>query len=620
MTAPHKRTLLTELQEEELAAEEFVRFLLPNVDEPLISPAMRDQSNSFDGRPSWSIDTTGKARPGEEALPAVEDIRPDQKPKLESLLGSTSGRHLAWGAKDPKTADNLPWHGSLGAHEKWHLPVCVTQSDLTARPGKVSMDASEYVDVPFVLEKKVSLLARMINGSKHLVAFSGAGLGTSAGIGDYASRAKGSVSGQSGLGFTSRMTTKSTSDRDSHRRKKKGPRKAMLDANAASKDSGPSVSYLREAKPATGHRVLAGLAHCGALKDWITQTYDGLAHKSTCPPSMVTEIHGSWFDTRNPPIKPKGKPRADLEARVKAIAGTADVVLALGTSLSGTCSDTVALQCAERAKSLAQAAEKRGEVEIVDKGLVIISLQRTIHDTDASLRIYGHLDEVLELLSKKLGIRLPSDEEIELRRKKPIKWYADLYDENDRSWTRETKLQRLQRAHPGHPDIRRLRFEADRRLAARESAEETKRQLSQTLAETNKDVLKGNMSILHVGFGEPQFEEPEQLDVTNFPDTIPVEPKFRRNLDFARGSKYRGVRRAKNMVPPSKRWNAQIYSRSPKETVNHFSLGSFPTEEEAALAYAKAYYQLNGPGNKSTLESPHFAHGSFASSLSRMTM
>ena len=98
MTAPHKRTLLTELQEEELAAEEFVRFLLPNVDEPLISPAMRDQSNSFDGRPSWSLDTTGKDRPGEEALPAVEDIRPDQKPKLESLLGSTSGRHLAWGA------------------------------------------------------------------------------------------------------------------------------------------------------------------------------------------------------------------------------------------------------------------------------------------------------------------------------------------------------------------------------------------------------------------------------------------------------------------------------------------------------------------------------------------
>ena len=54
---------------------------------------------------------------------------------------------------------------------------------------KTEEEKKEHFDPPEVLEEKVTRLAEMIRGSKHFIAFTGAGISTSAGIPDYRSGA-----------------------------------------------------------------------------------------------------------------------------------------------------------------------------------------------------------------------------------------------------------------------------------------------------------------------------------------------------------------------------------------------------------------------------------------------
>ena len=66
---------------------------------------------------------------------------------------------------------------------------------------------------------------------------------------------------------------------------------------------------------------------------------------------------------------------------------------AAGTSLCGMSADSLVSQCANRAKRNPAAVP----------GSVIVSLQRTPHDSNSSLRIFALLDDVLEGLAKRLG-------------------------------------------------------------------------------------------------------------------------------------------------------------------------------------------------------------------------
>jgi NAD-dependent SIR2 family protein deacetylase len=251
-------------------------------------------------------------------------------------------------------ASKIEWHGALGAAHDFPLPVCAVASDLLSRPGYSAVNSSEYVDSAEVLDAKADLLVEILRRSKQTLIYSGAGISTSAGIGDYASRACGSlVQQRSGFG---------------------GNR--------------------LEAQPTPAHRILAALEKKDLVQFWLQQNHDGLAQKAGFPFEKLNEIHGSWFDKKNPVCMMDDALRSDLYEQMLQWEERAELVLAIGTSLSGMNADRVATSCARRFQ------QGKG------LGTVIISIQKTPLDGASTLRVFAKIDQFLLIVQKKMKLVL----------------------------------------------------------------------------------------------------------------------------------------------------------------------------------------------------------------------
>jgi len=381
--------------------------------------------------------------------------------ELESAIADSTARWLRASVAPESAHTQWAWHGSLGNEHAWPPPRCVSHSVLKARPGYDSTDASEYLDSPTVLDAKISLLANLIRASRHFSVYTGAGLSTSAGIGDYASQAATTMA-------------KRWQGNDSTR-----------------------AAHLRSKQPTLAHLVLSALARpecqpchretaCAApLKAWVNQNHDGLGLKATCPPRVMNEIHGSWFDTRNAVVQMRGSLRPDLCRRMESTARVSDLVLAGGTSLCGLYADQVATDVAHRhwqqqqhasAGAVGSAAAGVGHVHAREApaavlGLVIVNLQKTMQDVrrdtvqphagdsrpapNCVLRIFATLDVALGLLARKLCITLPTLRELKLAAASCDSsdvthgWYAYMYECRNLSTTRETEEEMRRRC--GYP-------------------------------------------------------------------------------------------------------------------------------------------------------------------------
>ena len=257
-------------------------------------------------------------------------------------------------------------HGFLPFSEKynnigneWEMPHTIAISNQQARPGYNSCSAHEYNDVPEVLKEKIKLLAQLIKASNRFVVYSGAGISTAAGIGDYASRAENSAA------FTGTERPKVWSEFD--------------------------------AQPTMAHRVITCLYNEGYLKYWIQQNHDGLPQKAGLPQEAINEIHGAWYDPSNPVVQMSGALREDFFSDLIKWEESADLCLAVGTSLAGMNADRVAQSTAERAIGNEDGA----------LGTVIISLQCTKFDSLASLRLFCTIDKAMEMLANELNIIVP---------------------------------------------------------------------------------------------------------------------------------------------------------------------------------------------------------------------
>ena len=291
---------------------------------------------------------------------------------LQHQLGLGSGGN---GSMDTAEA----WHGSRG-DKSWPRPKCMARSSAIARPGHNSMDASEYQDTPEVLTAKIEVLAQLLLESKETSIYSGAGLSTSAGINDYASKAPNSMA------------------------------KAKLNVGKA------SLAQLKELAPTKAHRVLAALTQrteAPCIKHWVNQNHDGLPQKAGCRPEVLNDIHGSWFDPRNKVVAMSGSLRKDLVKRLQRSAEKTDFCIALGTSLVGMGADRLATAPAFHPSKV---------------GLCIINLQRTKQDPHSALRIFADIDTVMDRLAQRLGVKPTSDAEVRRASANPSRWLEYMYD------------------------------------------------------------------------------------------------------------------------------------------------------------------------------------------------
>lgn len=104
---------------------------------------------------------------------------------------------MGYAPSGPPTVGGVPAHGGAG-DASWAAPTLSAPSDELARPGRTEIRASEYADEPAVLGAKVRMLADMVRRATRVAVYTGAGISTSAGIRDFASRAAGtSVTGTS---------------------------------------------------------------------------------------------------------------------------------------------------------------------------------------------------------------------------------------------------------------------------------------------------------------------------------------------------------------------------------------------------------------------------------------
>ncbi|KAA8523544.1 hypothetical protein F0562_009967 [Nyssa sinensis] len=254
--------------------------------------------------------------------------------------------------------------------------------------GKVGM--SEIFDPPRVLQEKIERLAMMIQKSKHLVVFTGAGISTSCGIPDFR--------GPKGIWTLQREG------------------KAVPEA---------SLPFHR-AMPSMTHMTLVELEKAGILKFVISQNIDGLHLRSGIPREKLSELHGNSFMEICPScgveylrdfevetigmketsrrcsnvvcgaklkdtvldwedaLPPKEMNPAEKHCKL------ADVVLCLGTSLQ------ITPACNLPLKSL------RGGGKIV-----IVNLQKTPKDKKATLVIHGLVDKVIAGVMELLNLQIP---------------------------------------------------------------------------------------------------------------------------------------------------------------------------------------------------------------------
>lgn len=254
--------------------------------------------------------------------------------------------------------------------------------------GQVGM--TEHFDPPHVLQEKIERLAMLVQKSKHLVVFTGAGISTSCGIPDFR--------GPKGIWTLQREG------------------KALPEA---------SLPFHR-AMPSMTHMALVELERAGILKFVISQNVDGLHLRSGIPREKLAELHGNSFLETCPScgveylrdfevetigLKETSRRCSDKKcgARLKDTVldwedalpskemnlaekhcRIADVVLCLGTSLQ------ITPACNLPLKSL------RGGGKIV-----IVNLQKTPKDKKANLLIHGLVDKVISGVMDFLNLQIP---------------------------------------------------------------------------------------------------------------------------------------------------------------------------------------------------------------------
>lgn len=262
-------------------------------------------------------------------------------------------------------------------------------------------EKKEYFDSPDVLDKKIDQLANLVLKAKHFIAFTGAGISTSAGIPDYRS------------GINTVLPT--------------GPGCWEKKAQHIKSQKAKLRTSMQSAIPTPTHMALNELCSSGYLKFLISQNVDGLHRRSGFPGKYMSELHGN---TNLEYCKKCGKEylrdfRCRTAAKVhdhetgrKCHCGgkLCDSIINFGENLRAKDIDAgfehseMADLCLAMGSSLrvTPAADMPAVVgKKKDASLVIVNLQKTPLDSLAAIKINALCDKVMEMLCEKLKLKIP---------------------------------------------------------------------------------------------------------------------------------------------------------------------------------------------------------------------
>jgi NAD-dependent SIR2 family protein deacetylase len=265
-----------------------------------------------------------------------------------------------------------------------------------------SNEKIEYFDNDEEIEIKLNQLAQWIKASNYMVAFTGAGISTAAGLADFRS------------GVNTVLDT--------------GPGILERQAMGLKNYQAKSNVNIVQAIPTKSHMALAKLMEMGKLKYIISQNTDGLHIKSGVPHNKIAELLGNTnlerctlcakHYLRDYPARKSLDPphdhktgnicedklcRGELVDTIvtlnehsdkKALqsiseeAAKADLLICIGSSMRSHCD--IPLECLKNG----------GRV-------VIINLQKTPLDNLSSLIIHGKIEDVVPILVGKLAIDIP---------------------------------------------------------------------------------------------------------------------------------------------------------------------------------------------------------------------
>jgi len=161
---------------------------------------------------------------------------------------------------------------------------------ITAEEKMMIKDAAKTVEYHDSLEdivKKAKIVAKFILKSQHCIAFTGAGISTAAGIGDYRGKSgKWTEQDREQIVATLQVAASASSPNISLQR--------MLSDESVSSVTEDGVPY-ESLRPTYTHEALKKLVEMGLLKHVISQNGDGLHGLSGIPDEKLSELHGNVF-------------------------------------------------------------------------------------------------------------------------------------------------------------------------------------------------------------------------------------------------------------------------------------------------------------------------------------
>ncbi|XP_013397093.1 NAD-dependent protein deacetylase sirtuin-6 [Lingula anatina] len=182
------------------------------------------------------------------------------------------------GLKETKALVN--WHASGDAtfHRRCWVELTEkckrTEDGVSAEEIKMIKEAkktAEYFDCDERVKSEAKRVSQMIMTSSHCIAFTGAGISTSAGIGDF-------------RGKTGKWTEKDRAKATGKPTKGKGKR-----------PKGNKGVIFENLRPTYTHEALCKLLQMGLLRYVISQNTDGLHRLSGIPRDSISELHGNSF-------------------------------------------------------------------------------------------------------------------------------------------------------------------------------------------------------------------------------------------------------------------------------------------------------------------------------------